>query len=232
MVFFERDRLVLICWVVLMILTSAGPAIAVETGPVDRQWGLGWDHGLTGRYWFGGVWELALSGGPNDYLSDDEGHSLDSGYPPYWEERESYTTQNEKQESGFVRIQAGRLISRRGPLAAVGYLGLKYEWSHSSYIDNNVDVDTPEDSNVRGSENDSSSWTLTLGLRPSFEVMGFLTIETAFGLWYRWSDYERVEWREFQQTGRVTRDEYSDYGERFSYSGWSGMGSLQFIVWF
>lgn len=232
MLFIERDRLVLVGMTVLMILTSAGPTSAVETGPVDRKWGLGWDSGLTGRLWLGGVWELALSGGPNDELSNDLRHSIDSGYPPFWEERESYTTEDDKQESGFVRIQAGRLLARRGPMAAVGYLGLKYKWSHSRYIDKVNDVDDPENSHIHGRDYDDSSWILTLGLRPSFEVWNFLTIETAFGLWYRWYDYERVEWREYTQTGQVSQDVSTENEERFSSSGWSGMYSLQFIVWF
>ncbi len=93
MLFPERGRLVLICLTILMILTSVLPASAVEIGPVDRKWGLGWANGLTARFWLQGVWELSLSAGPDDNLSHEHKHYLDSGRPPQWEERETYNSQ-------------------------------------------------------------------------------------------------------------------------------------------
>ncbi len=232
MLFPERGRLALICLTILMILTLVLPASAVETGPVDRKWGLGWANGLTARLWLKGVWELSLSAGPDDNLSHEQKHYLDSGRPPQWEERETYNSQEEKRESGFVDFQAGRLITRRGPLAAVGYVGLKYYWADSGYTYREENVSFPDDSYNRGVDYDTDSWTLTLGLRPSFVVLDFLTIETAFALGYRWSSMDRVEWSEYPATGRVSRETFADEDESFFYDGWSGMGSLQFMVWF
>lgn len=228
----ERGRPALICMTILMILTTAYTAGAVETGPVDRKWGLGWANGLTARLWLGGVWELSLSGGPNDRLSQQEGHRQDTGYPPYWDSREIQVYYEDKRESGFVELQAGRLLARRGPLAAVGFLGLNYYWADDGDTRQEIDINYPEDSYLRGSAYDVSNWTLTLGVRPSFEVLDFLTLEAAFWLAYRWTDEVTTDWREYPSSGQVTREVWSIEGEQFYYGGWYGMGSLQIIFWF
>ncbi|MEN8008418.1 MAG: hypothetical protein ABFS42_15520 [Candidatus Krumholzibacteriota bacterium] len=213
-------------------LTAAVAETQIETGPVDRKWGLGWDDGLTARLWLGGVWELAVTGGPNDYLNNRENQDYDTGYPPNWHEEEEVVYQEEKRESGFVRVQAGRLVSRRGPLALVCYSGLEYEWSDSRYSYHVVDIIDPDNSNDRIRDFDRATWTASLGIRPSFVILDFLTIETAFGLYYYWSDTEEVERRIHQDTGRVRLDLDSSDSTRFGYSGWNGMGSLQFMIWF
>ena len=228
----ERGRTALICMTILMILTTAYTACAVETGPVDRKWGLGWANGFTARLWLGGVWELSVSGGPNDNLSKEERHYQDTGYPPNWESREALDFSEDKRESGFVELQAGRLLARRGPLAAVGFLGLNYNWSDSRNTDQVIDVNNPDDSYFRGVATDESNWTLTMGLRPSFEVLDTLTLEAAFWLAYRWKEVDRTEWFEYPSSGQLAQEVTSLDGERFFYGGWSGMGSLQIIFWF
>ena len=60
----------------------------------------------------------------------------------------------------------------------------------------------------------------------------FLTIETAFGLEYRWFKYDGFDRYDYPETGEVNLDFESYDGNRFDYTGWYGMGSLQFIVWF
>jgi hypothetical protein len=225
----------IIAWagiLVLVILWSVPAAFSVETGPVDRKWGLGWDNGLTARLWLGGVWELGLAAGPNDFLNDSEEHYFNTGGPPSWDESENQEIYEEKQESGFVRLQAGRLVSRRGPLALVCFSGLQYQWSDYRFSYNKIDVGDPEGSYTRILNDDDSTWSLSLGLRPSFVILDFLTIETAFGLEYRWIKGERIDRTEYPETGQVTVDIDIDDGNRFLYSGWNGMGSLQFIIWF
>lgn len=217
---------------VLVFLWSVPSVSAVETGPVERKWGLGWDSGLTVRLWLGGVWELAVAAGPDDYLWNSEDHYYDTGYPPSWEEREEYTDSADRIESGFVRFQAGRLVSRRGPLALVGYSGLQYGWTDDRYSYSWVSVDDPVMTAIRTTDFDISTWTLTLGLRPSWVILDFLTIETAFGLEYRWISRDWAELTEYPETGRVyIRTGFED-GNSFNDSGWHGMSSLQFIVWF
>ena len=216
----------------LVIILSAIGTNAAETGPVDRKWGLGWDNGLTARLWLGGVWELAVAAGPNDNLSTSEGFQYDTGRPPEWDESESRSVREDKRESGFVRLQAGRLVSRRGPLALVCYSGLQYTWSDSRYSYSEVDLDHPENSLDSVRDYDRSTWDLRLGIRPSFIILDFLTIETAFGLQYSWSSAVEAERTVYPETGQVQLYTDTDDGHRFSYYGWSGMGSLQFIVWF
>lgn len=216
----------------LILLFVSWQAMAVETGPVERKWGLGWDHGLTARLWLGGVWELGLSAGPSDYLTTSEEHYYDTGQPPEWNEREEHKDRDDKRESGYVRLQAGRLVSRRGPLALVCFSGLQYEWSDTRYSYEIVSTSYPEDSRINVRDIDRSIWSLSLGLRPSFIVLDFLTIETAFGLIYSWSDTEDIDRTTYPETGRTRVDVSGGDQSSFSYSGWSGMGSLQFIVWF
>ena len=216
----------------MAIMFSAVLASAAETGPVDRKWGLGWDSGLTARLWLGGVWELAVAAGPNDNLSTSEGFEYDTGRPPEWNDYESQNVREDKRESGFVRFQAGRLVSRRGPLAVVCYSGLQYTWTDSRYSYSEISVLNPENNRDTVRDYDRATWALSLGLRPSFVIMDFLTIETAFGLHYSWGSYEEIDRTVYPETGQVRMDGRVDETSSFSYSGWSGMGSLQFIIWF
>lgn len=217
---------------VVLLVTASFQAVAVESGPVERKWGLGWDEGLTARLWLGGVWELGVAAGPDDFLQDTNATDYHTGFPPEWDESQVDTYEGSRTESGFVRGHFGRLLARRGSLAVVCYTGLQYQWSDSRSA---VDREYPEDpdrNNTYTLDRDSSSWTLTLGLRPSFVVLDFLTIETAFGLEYRWFEYETIRRSEFPETGELhTETTYQD-GNSFDDSGWNGMASLQFFVWF
>ena len=221
---------------ILLAAAAACPAAGAdpgpETGPVERRWGLGWDQGLTARLWLGGVWELAVAAGPEDFLNDGEGFEYDTGYPPDWEESEIGKVTEDRTESGFVRVQGGRLVARRGPLAMVCFTGLQYRWSDGSTRVSHEDALQPDLSYIETTDSDSSTWTLTLGIRPSFVVLGFLTIETAFGLEYRWSETTWAQRREYPDSGRLFVETYASDGNSFDDSGWTGTGSLQFILWF
>lgn len=214
---------------------SASVAVAsagVETGPVDREWGLGWDEGLTARLWLGGVWELGVAAGPDDFLQDIEVSEYGTGYPPEWDEFSYDRAEEHRAESGFVRGQVGRLLARRGPLAVVCYTGLQYRWSDGRNAYDRSYPDDPDQNNAATIDEDSSHWTLTLGLRPSFVVLDFLTIETAFGLEYRWFDYETVGRWENPETGELRTETSTRSGNSFADNGWNGMASLQIMVWF
>lgn len=220
-------------WVLaVVVLSVAFSAAAVETGPVDRKWGLGWDDGLTARLWLGGVWELAVAAGPQDRLEDYTRQNYDTGEPPSWSETQQNGIGDDRIESGFVRAQVARLVARRGPVAAVCFTGLEYAWSDASYGNDLVDLENPSNSYTYRLDRDTGAWILSLGLRPSFEVLDFLTIELAFGLAYRWTSLESTEQKEFTNTGRVQVDVRSSEGNNFDDVGWTGMGSLQFFIWF
>ena len=217
---------------VLALMWSVSAAFAVETGPVERKWGLGWDNGLTARLWLGGVWELGVAAGPDDFLNDQVHRTYNTGRPPTWTEEEANTHTDDRTESGFVRFQAGRLLSRRGPLALVLFSGLQYQWTDLQSNSNRIDLTDPDNSYQRVLDFDNATWTLSLGIRPSFVVLDFLTIETAFGLEYRWFKSDWVERQEYPETGQVWVDVRSDEGNSFDDSGWNGMASLQFFIWF
>ena len=124
--------LVAVC---LLLPDAPAEAREYETGPVTRKWGLGWDDGPTGRLWLKGVWELSLAGGPDDYRRDREDFYYTTGYPPAYEEQERAGSSGDRDEQGFVRAQVGRLLTRRGPLAAVAYLGVGYTWLNAQDYD-------------------------------------------------------------------------------------------------
>ncbi|MCK9996858.1 MAG: hypothetical protein KAH56_11335 [Candidatus Krumholzibacteria bacterium] len=232
MPFFTPRKSVWVGILVIVFMWSLPAAFAVETGPVDRKWGLGWDSGLTARLWLGGVWEIGVAAGPNDFLNDGEHHTYNTGQPPNWYEREELTSTDDRNESGFVRFQAGRLLSRRGPLALVLFSGLQYQWTDLRNNSDRIDLDDPDNNYMRVLNFDNSTWTLSLGIRPSFVVLDFLTIETAFGLEYRWFRSDWVERQEYPETGQIWVDVRSNEGNSFDDSGWNGMASLQFLVWF
>lgn len=216
----------------LVLLAAPAPTAAVETGPVERKWGLGWDRGLTARLWLGGVWELGLAAGPDDFRSDGQRRDFNSGYPPGWIEREQETISSVRNESGFVRFQAGRLAARRGPLALVGYAGVAYSWRVNGDARLVTDVEEPERSYTQSYDYDDRTWTVSLGLRPSWVILDFLTLETAFGLEYRWFTSERRDDRYYPATGETNRTVDTSEGNTFRDGGWNGLGYLQFIVWF
>jgi len=232
MPYFTSRKIVWVGILVLVFMWVAPAAFAVDTGPVDRKWGLGWDNGLTARLWLGGVWELGVAAGPDDFLMDQETHFYDSGQPPSWDELEERSVSDDRSESGFVRFQAGRLLSRRGPLALVLFSGLQYQWLDGQNNTNLINIDNPDNSYKSVLDYDSSSWTLSLGIRPSFVILDFLTVETAFGLEYRWFTNEWVERREYPETGQVRVGVTTDEGNTFTDSVWEGMASLQFFIWF
>ena len=217
---------------VILMAAVALQAAAVETGPVERKWGLGWDEGLTARLWLGGVWELGVAAGPDDFLQDTNATEYHTGSPPEWDEARLDTYEGDRMESGFVRGQFGRLLARRGPLAVVCYTGLQYQWSDGRFAYDREYPDDHDRNNTNAVDRDSSVWTLTLGLRPSFVVLDFLTIETAFGLEYHWFEYETTRRWEYPETGELRTEYIFKDGNSFEDSGWNGMASLQFFVWF
>lgn len=228
MFLFSRRYAAAMTALVLGLTLTASFVPAAETGPIQRRWGLGWDRGLTARLWLGGTWEMAVLAGPSDYLNRRQEYRFDSGWSP----REENSSSEEKEEAGFVQVQAGRLVTRRGPLAAVCYAGLGYDWSDARTGTDQRSIEAQENSMVRIRHYDRSTWTLTLGLRPSWEVLDFLTLETAFGLAYTWRKSEENDRYEYPETGELRVRSDSSRGNSFTYWGWYGLGSLQFIVWF
>ncbi len=209
------------------IVTGGEPA-AAQTA-VDRGWGVGWDDGLTVRRWLGGRWELALSAGPDDYLVKDEVRSWNIDDPGSLQGMLEVPLDH-REEHGWVRFQAGRLIAGKRDLSLVGYAGVVYEWvdhqERSLQLDQMIgEYDTFE------LDRFTDTWVLAMGLRPSWQPAGYLTIEMSFGLNFAWSSWDQTSLRTYAGIEGTDRETRSGHGRTFQDFGWQGMGSLQFIFW-
>lgn len=215
-------------WLLVGIfLLLAGSAQGQE--PVERKWGIGWDNGLTARLWLQGKWELAVSAGPDDYLSKVERQQwLQSDAPARQGLLE--VPQDIREEHGWVRLQGGRLLKSGGDFACTLYAGVTYEWivhqERSLVLHDLVnDFDTFE------LDRHTQRWIMSLGLRPSWQPASFLTIETAFGLNFiteNW-DQESV----FHYAGSEGSDTVSldGHGQKFQDFGFEGAASIQIFIW-
>jgi len=219
----------------LIMLMSSAPTIAADDLPL-RHWGFGWDpgesgQGLTMRYRFTPVWDLSLAAGPNDYRSDGEARSwdddddiLDDGATA-WDDA--------RREEGWVRLATGARIWRQDRFAVSAACGLTYRWSNGarqgrsyrSYSDELWDY-----YNTRA-QDDFETWTVTLGLRPSWDVTTRMRIEFEAGLAFDRTTAERVSetwWDSFPPT---TREEATSHDRSFRSFGTFDLWRLKFIFW-
>jgi len=210
-----------------LIVTLNGVASAQEN--VDRTWGLGWDNGLTVRTWLGGVWEVAVAAGPDDYLAKEETRSWFLNTP---ESQQGLleVPLDIREEHGWVRLQVGRLIKKKGAFAATGYGGVVYEWivhqDRKLILDEmNADYDTFElDRHTR-------RWILTLGIRPSWQPTSFLTVETAFGLNFIMENWDQTTKQTWAGRDGTDSQDLDGHGQKFQDFGLESMASIQFFIW-
>ena len=218
-------------WTLLLVLVAMGLAQAAGAQePVQRRWGVGWDDGLTLRGWLGGRYELALAAGPDDYLFKDETRIWDSAYPSDLQGR-LQVPQDQREEHGWVRVQAGRLVLHRRELSAVAFLGLTYEWIDHQELRLSLD-DLEGTFDTYELDRFTHHWALSFGIRPAWQVMENLTIETAFGLRFTWDSWDQTVVSSFAGGEGSEREITSGHGRSFSDQGWEGLTSLQFVIWF
>jgi hypothetical protein len=219
-------------WGVLVICVfwMAGPLPVAAADHPQQAWGFGWDDGLTVRRWLGTGWELALSAGPDDYLTKTESQAWLLSVPAQ-QHGALQVPEDHRQEHGWVRAQVGRLVTRRGDLALVGYTGLVYNWI--DYQERSLVLDTLiGDYDTWESDRFTERWILTLGVRPSWRPTAFLTVEFALGLNFVWESWDQTTTRTY--AGVAGGDQTRDQGHSRSFSdfGWEGASSLQFFFWF
>jgi|GEM_PF-1851202 len=224
-----RSLTLLVLAFVLGTLIPGTAAADDDEGGITRRWGLGWDQGFTVRRWLGGVWELGVAAGPDDYLVKEESRSWNLNDPPA-HQGQVEIPRDQREEHGWVRGQVGRLIKHHESLALVGYAGLVYEWidyqERALELDNLVgDYDTWE------LDRFTSRWILQLGLRPSWQPAEFLTIEMAFGLQFVWENWDQKSSQTWAGVPGRDYHETSGNGSHFQDFGWEGLSSLQFIFW-
>lgn len=213
----------------MLLLGLLLPGAVQAQDKVDRQWGVGWDNGLTVRTWLGGKWELAIAAGPEDYLSKEETRSWNLNTPAP-QQGLLEVPEDIREEHGWVRFQVGRLIKKKGQFAATGYGGVVYEW----IVHQERNLMLHEMNNLYDTfelDRHTQRWVFTLGLRPSWEPVSFLTVEAAFGLNFIVEDWDQTTSQTWAGVEGRDYQELDGHGQQFEDFGLEGMASIQIFIW-
>lgn len=218
-----------IMFVAALLFLMGISATASAQNTVQHTWGVGWDHGLTVRTWLGGQWEVSVAAGPDDYLNKTETRSWFLNTPDS-QQGLLEVPEDIREEHGWVRLQLGRLLKKKNDFAVVGYGGVVYEWIvhqerslmlqdlSNSYTTFELDRHTRR-------------WILTLGFRPSWQPVSFLTVETAFGLNFIMEDWDQTNQMTWSGVEGKDYSELDGHGQKFQDFGVEGIASIQFFIW-
>jgi hypothetical protein len=211
------------------IIAGLGLAVASadETAP-PRGWGFGWDDGLTLRRWLG-AWELGLAAGPDDELIQIERSARYATDPPPFQGLVE-VPQEERRESGWVRLRVGHLLRREGGLSLVVFSGLTYNWVDDQ--DKSWVLD-PVAGGYDGVEVNrfTHRWAVDLGLRSAWSPLRWLSLEFSFGLRYAWENWDESSVVQHAGVPEVDRENRHGKANSFTDFGWEGLSSLAFIFW-
>jgi len=206
----------------------AGPVLAA--GHLAQGWGLGWEDGLTVRRWLGERWALGIAAGPDDYLVKVETQAWRAIDPVNVQGVLEVQVDN-REEHGWVRGQVGYRFAQREDLSLVCYSGLVYNWI--DYQGRALNLDTLSgEYDTWGLDRFTERWILSLGVRPAWRPVDFLTVEFAMGLNFIWESWDQTT--EQVAADVPDSDRMVDHGHsrRFKDFGWDGTTSLQFFFWF
>lgn len=202
-----------------------------------RRVGFGWDpadsgRGLTVRYRVTPRWDLSVAAGPNDYREDVDYSSWDAD-----EEAADDGAAEEhdwRREQGWVRLVAGGRFWEEGRLSVRGVAGVTYRWSveGNSRREYSQAAGNDWDYFNRNEHYDIDTWSVTLGIRPSFAVTPRLGVEFEAGLEFMRSttDYEQLEW--WDNHADTTRRVEQRHDRAFRDYGGFELYKLKFIFWF
>ncbi len=211
-----------------LLLVLALPVQAAEQEA--KAWGVGWEDGITVRRWLADRWELSVAAGPNDYLVKTESQTWNLRDPAQ-QHGALEVPEDHRREEGWVRAQIGHLVTRRGDFSLVGYSGLVYTWR--DYQERSLELNhLVGDYDTWELDRFNELWILTLGLRPSWRPVDFMTIELAVGLNFVWESWDLTTERVYASTPGSDTSADSGYSRGFEDFGWDGVSSLQFFFWF
>lgn len=216
-----------VCALLLVLLAAA---VAAQDGDAERvrRWSVGWEEGLTLRRELG-VWDVSLSAGPDDWLTEGQVYRWDDAWP---DSLQGQLTDGDSHhgESGYVRLGGGRLLTAWREFSLHGTLGGQFTWSNEqdsyTYYRGEPVADT------RTVDSHEEAWRVDLGLRIAWRPVPFLGIQARLGLRLATAtgtrnsleyDASDDEWRSSEAPYKSTS--FYDYG---SY----GTSSLEFFVWF
>lgn len=213
----------------LLVLAAAGGAAAADDA-ATRTWAFGWDDGLTLRHRLGS-WQVGISAGPDDRLSDAYRQSFDPDLP---DSLQGALTQDgtDRDESGFVRLSVARDLAAHRTLGLAALAAASYAWSNESRDDRNYD---PWEADWRETRwlNEWDRFDVRLGARLAWRPVPFLTLETEFGLAYQWRDYETEQWQRWPGDPAWTRNVTTGRDQSFTDFGpYDLTYDVQILLWF
>jgi hypothetical protein len=175
----------------LVLLLTVGGVQAGEEAERARNWGLGWENGLTLRRQLG-EWQVGVTAGPNDSLSDHDVTLFENDLPDSLQGIVS-SSRSSRTESGYVRLHLARRLASQRTLVLSGVLGGGYSWSDEGSGRSQFyfgDMDWSENRVDLFSE----TWQLRLGTRVAWYPVPFVSLEAEFGLIYQWNTNESDRW--------------------------------------
>ncbi len=212
---------------VFLLGTTAAGAVGQQVEQ-DLDWGLGWSDGLTLRF-RPGPWELDLSAGPDDYLIKEERWNAIATHPEPVQGRLEVPV-DEREEHGWVRMRAGRILRQRDSLSLTAFAGLTYEWV--DHQERQLELDPlVGDYDTFELDRFTDFWILEAGLRPVWQVTNWLGLEFSFGLRYVWQQWDQSATWTWAGVEAPDSSAASGTGNRFQDFGWEGISSLGFIFW-
>lgn len=219
-----------------LVVMGAVACAAEPTEPALRHWAFGWDPGLsqtglTVRYNVNRDWDVAVAAGPNDYRRDEETTRQD------WSdgtENNSDQADATREESGWVRLAAGRRFWREGRVSVTGVGSAVYSWVARERRSRDYDTYTssyPDYVNAR-THDDVDTWTVALAIRPAVQITPRLAVEFEGGLALARStlneDYEK--W--WDASPGYTHEQSTSITRSFRTYGGFELSSLKFIFRF
>jgi len=115
----------------------------------------------------------------------------------------------------------------------VATASLKYEWSHEQWRSHTI-YTVDEHERWRDEQFDRYTWSTSVGLRISVEVLEQLSLEAGFGVVYEDQHLVTNSTTRYLDNGDIEVDTSSSLSDMavFNTYGWNGLGSLGVMVWF
>lgn len=226
------------CIVIALALAAlATAATAAEPAePGLRHWAFGWDPGLsqtglTVRYRPLPDWDLSVAAGPNDYRRDSESARQT------WEEgvETAYgQLTNNREESGWVRLAAGRRFWREDRVSVSGVCSVFYTWraQEDRYREYDTYSSSYPDYANRRYHYDVDTWALALSIRPSVRISPRMQVEFEGGLHLSTSTSTNEYEKWWDATPGYTHEQEKVDTHYFRTFGGFELSSLKFIFWF
>jgi hypothetical protein len=225
------------CFVIALAMAALATAAVAE--PADaglRHWAFGWDPGLsqtglTVRYRPLPDWDVSVAAGPNDYRRDLEkaSQNWEDGVPS-----ESGQWTNNREESGWVRLAAGRRFWREDRVSVSGVCSVFYTWSaqEDRYREYDTYSNPYADYVNRRYHYDVDTWALGLSIRPSVRISPRMQVEFEGGLHLARSSSTNEFEKWWDSAPGYTLEQETVNTHFFRTFGGFELSYLKFIFWF